>query len=120
MSWKPNSGNGEIIHTWDLSRLEPSQEKIYLIKLLRPEPVSVSIPQSTITMDIVFFDEDDQIISKATISAGASQPKKEKSVYFVDGLVKRVIVLPGGWLDKNPLEALYNTLEIAFIERIKK
>lgn len=111
VNWKQNSGNGEIVHTWDLSRLMPDNAHIFLIKLTKPEPVAVWIPQSTTSMDLVFFDESDYVLSKATLQAGSSQPKKEKTVYFVDALVKRVAVLPSGWVEKNSIEMLLSAFD---------
>jgi uncharacterized membrane protein (UPF0127 family) len=113
VSWKPNSGNGEIIHTWDLSRLQPTDENMYLIKLANPEPVAISIPNSTTSIDAVFFDSDDFVLSKVTLPGGSSQPKKEKSVFYVDALVKRVAILPSGWVEKNSIEMLMSAFDTA-------
>ena len=111
VNWKQNSGFGEIVHTWDLSRLLPNGENMILIKLTKPEPVAVWIPQSTTSMDLVFFDEAGYVLSSATLQAGSSQPKKEKTVYFVDALVKRVAVLPSGWVEKNSIEMLLSAFD---------
>lgn len=111
ITWKSNSGNGEVIHTWDLSRLQPTEDRMYLIKLARPEPVAVSIPNSTTSIDIVFFDFNDNIVLQSTLPPGSSQPKKEKAVYYVDGLVKRVAILPGGWVEKNSIEVLLSAFD---------
>lgn len=111
VNWKPNSGNGEIIHTWDLSRLQPTDERMYLIKLAKPEPVAVSIPNSTTSIDVLFFDADDFVLSKSTLPPGSPQPKKEKSVFFADALVKRVAVLPSGWVEKNSIEMLLSAFD---------
>lgn len=113
LSWKPNSGNGEIIHTWDLSRLQPTEENMYLIKLAKPEPVAVSIPHSTTSIDVVFFDSDDFVLFQATLPPGSAQAKKEKTVYYIDALVKRVAVLPGGWVAKNSIEMLLSAFDIS-------
>lgn len=111
VAWKPNSGNGEIIHTWDLSRVQPTDENMYLIKLTKPDPVAISIPNSTTSIDAVFFDSDDFVLSKVTIPGGSSQPKKEKSVFYVDALVKRVAILPSGWVEKNSIEMLMSAFD---------
>ncbi len=111
VNWKQNSASGEIIYTWDLSRLQPTEENMILIKMTKPEPVAIWIPQSNIPMDIVFFDESDYVLTKATLQAGNTQPKKEKTVYFVDALVKRVAVLPSGWVEKNSIELLLSAFD---------
>jgi uncharacterized membrane protein (UPF0127 family) len=111
VSWKPNSGHGEIIHTWDLSRLNPTETTMFLIKLPIADSVAVWIPNSTSSMDVVFFDLNDAVLYKGTLPPGSQQPKKEKSVYFVDGGVKRVALLPGGWIEKNSIEMLLSAID---------
>jgi hypothetical protein len=111
VTWKPNSGNGEVIHTWDLSTLQPTEEKMFLIKLARPEPVAVSIPHSPVPVDVVFFDSNDTVLFNSTLPAGSTQPKREKGVYYVESPVKRVAVLPGGWVEKNSIDVLLSAFD---------
>ncbi len=111
VTWKPNSSSGEVIHTWDLSALQPTEEKMFLIKLARPEPVSVSVPRSAVSVDVVFFDSNDAVLFNSTLPPGTAQSKREKSVYFVESPVKRVAVLPGGWVEKNSIEMLRSAFD---------
>ena len=106
VSWKPYSTHGEIIHTLDLSALHPTDENMFLIKFAIPEPAALSIPKSTLPMEAVIFDSDDSILSKIEMSASASLPKLEKPVYYIEGLVKKIAILPLGWVEKNSIEAL--------------
>lgn len=112
VNWRPNSGNGEIVHTWDLSKLQPSEDKMFVITNTPSSPVAISIPNSPTAIDAVFFDSNDTILSKTSLPAGSPQSKKEKSVFLVDAPVYRVAILPSGWVDKNSIDMLLSILNL--------
>lgn len=112
VNWRPNSGNGEIVHTWDLSKLQPAEDKMFVITNAIPSSVAISIPNSPIPIDALFFDSNDFILSQTSLPAGAQQSKREKSVFLVDAPVHRVAILPTGWVEKNSVDMLLSVLNL--------